>query len=326
MRSAAFFVTEKSASMNHSLLLPGWRLSHPTPEDLPAVTDLIAACDSADYGHADTTIEDMQADWRRAGFDPDQHAWLLWTPQGQLAGYTDYWLKDDELYISPNTAIHPGMREQVDELLFYRLAEEYASQQTPRPDWLRTASLLDRRSRMLENVGYQLTRVDWLMEVDLPEPPPPPTWPAGFRLRPFVMERDARSVHTLIQTAFRDLPNRREFSFDEWSKWIVQRADFDPSLCLTAVDPTGSICGTALCFDYPTGGWVRQLAVRKDCRGLGLGLAIIQHAFGEFYRRGKRSAGLVVDSQNPTGAPHLYLKVGMHPALKIITYKKTLDQ
>ena len=56
----------------------------------------------------------------------------------------------------------------------------------------------------------------------------------------------------------------------------------------------------------------------------GLGLALLHHAFGEFYRRGTYKVGLGVDSQNLTGATRLYERAGMHIARQYIGYEKEL--
>jgi ribosomal protein S18 acetylase RimI-like enzyme len=61
-------------------------------------------------------------------------------------------------------------------------------------------------------------------------------------------------------------------------------------------------------------GWIRSLGVRRRWRRKGLAMALLHHSFGEFYRRGKRSVGLGVDSENPTGATRLYERAGMHIA------------
>ena len=74
--------------MEYSLLPPGWILRSPSVDELPSIMDLIAACDQADFGAADTTIDNLQAEWQRPGFDLATNAWLLIAPDGKLAGYT----------------------------------------------------------------------------------------------------------------------------------------------------------------------------------------------------------------------------------------------
>jgi len=311
--------------MNNSFLLPGWAFRPPHHDDLLSVAALIAACDEADFGAADTTMDDLQAEWQRPGFDLSTNAWLLLAPDGRFAGYTDFFLRPDEVYISHNTCLHPAFRDQVNIVFFYRLGEEIARGHfTGKPGVLRTVSLLEERGALLESDGYHSTHVHWRMEIELDAPPPAPVWPDGFRLRPFDLTRDAHSVHETIQVAFRDLNNHPDQPFEDWKQFMLNRTDFDPALVLVA-EKDSQISGVAACFDYPTGGWVRQLAVKKEYRGRGLGMALLRQAFGEFYRRGKGSTGLVVDSQNPTGAPQFYLGAGMHPAAKIVTYQKPVQ-
>jgi mycothiol synthase len=53
---------------------------------------------------------------------------------------------------------------------------------------------------------------------------------------------------------------------------------------------------------------------------------LLQHSFGEFYKRGKRAAGLGVDAQNLTGALKLYEKAGMSVYRAYDTYEKTIRE
>ena len=71
-------------------------------------------------------------------------------------------------------------------------------------------------------------------------------------------------------------------------------------------------------------GYVNDLGVRRAWRKRGLGLAFLQHAFGEFYRRGYRKVGLGVDAQNLTGALNLYRKAGMHIHQQFDMYEKEI--
>jgi ribosomal protein S18 acetylase RimI-like enzyme len=64
--------------------------------------------------------------------------------------------------------------------------------------------------------------------------------------------------------------------------------------------------------------------VRKPWRRRGLGLALLQHAFTEFWRRGERTVALGVDAENPTGATRLYERAGMHVLFDAVVYEKPL--
>ena len=71
-------------------------------------------------------------------------------------------------------------------------------------------------------------------------------------------------------------------------------------------------------------GWVGTLAVRRPWRKKGLGLALLRHSFGEFYKRGMTTIGLGVDASNPTGATRLYQRAGMYVAGEFVMYEKEL--
>jgi ribosomal protein S18 acetylase RimI-like enzyme len=169
------------------------------------------------------------------------------------------------------------------------------------------------------------------MHIDLDAPPPLPAWPEGVALRTLRVGQDERAVMRAVRDAFRDhwgyveRPFEDEYNF--WQHHMFGDDDFDPTLCFLAMDGD-RIAGVSLCQlktdDDPEMGWVSTLGVLRPWRRRGLGLALLRHSFGQFYRRGKRRAGLGVDAQSLTGATRLYEKVGMHVARVYHTYEKEL--
>ena len=63
--------------------------------------------------------------------------------------------------------------------------------------------------------------------------------------------------------------------------------------------------------ETPEHGYVSSLGVRRPWRKRGLGLALLQHSFGEMKRRGMTRASLDVDAENLTGAV-APLRAGRH--------------
>ena len=82
---------------------------------------------------------------------------------------------------------------------------------------------------------------------------------------------------------------------------------FDANVWFLAVHD-GTIVAAALNWDE---GYVKDLVVRPDWRGRGLGKALMYQTFGEFKRRGLPRVTLKTDSNNPTDAWRLYERVGM---------------
>jgi hypothetical protein len=55
-----------------------------------------------------------------------------------------------------------------------------------------------------------------------------------------------------------------------------------------------------------------------------VGLALLHHSFGEFYRRGRPTIALGVDAQSLTGATRLYERAGMHAQRRYAMHRKEL--
>ena len=159
--------------------------------------------------------------------------------------------------------------------------------------------------------------------LDLDGPPPLPDWPDGVQVRTFDREADARAVHRLVQDAFADIGDQPRRSYEFWVETHLERSDFDPSLWFLATDG-GELVGANLAQSGPLGGYVAQLAVRRDQRGRGLGLALLRHGFSELHRRGVREVYLHVDSENRTGATRLYERAGMRVQHRSDSWMKTL--
>jgi ribosomal protein S18 acetylase RimI-like enzyme len=100
-------------------------------------------------------------------------------------------------------------------------------------------------------------------------------------------------------------------------------SSFDPSLWFLAWDGA-EIAGMALCTAQPDKGYIQTVAVRRAWRGRGLGLALLEAAFGTYYERGTRHIELSVDSESPTGAARLYERAGMYPSFTVVLYEKEI--
>lgn len=299
-----------------SVALPdGFVVRPPRPDEAEAVSELHCACDIADTGEPDWSLDDTHADWARLGFDLARDARVIVAPGGRLAAYTDVHARPDAVEIAVNTHLHPDFRRPDLEIALIDLAESLALKHAPLTlRWIASPE----RGRILEERGWQPVRWLWRMRRDLAGAPPEPDWPSGFTVRQMAPE-DEQATYAVIETAFQR-PDRAPVAFDEWRRYIVEREDFDRTLAFVAVRD-GEIAGAAMCliFDEMREGWVRQLAVGAKHRGLGLGRALLLHAFGEFYRRGMQRVGLGVHADNPS-ATKLYLGAGMYAQQKYIQY------
>jgi len=162
----------------------------------------------------------------------------------------------------------------------------------------------------------------WRMQIELQAPPPEPRWPAGVELRPFDKASHDRLVWQADAQAFSDHFGYTPGTFENWQLRVSGR-DKDGTLWFIAWDGD-QVAGYSLCRYRGGIGFVGALGVVRPWRRRGLGMALLQRSFGEFYRRGMPTIGLGVDSQNSTGATRLYERAGMHIASEFVLYEKEL--
>jgi mycothiol synthase len=314
-----------------TLALPdGFTIRAPTMDDAPAVTDLARACSIAQYGVAYETVEGLRGEWQWPGFSLATDAWVVISPQGQIVGYA-YLLFRGQVQYYALADVHPDYCGQgIGTYLLGRTETRVRERIPEAPAGARVvlrqfvSSVNDAKRRLLELAGYVPVQYDWMMEIELTEAPSPPQWPAGIAVRSFVPGQDDRAVHATQEEAFQDHRGHLAITFEQWHQHMQQRESFDPTLWFLAMDGV-EIAGESLCYILPNGlGEVENLAVRRPWRRQGLGMALLLHSFGEFYRRGIRKVSLGVDAQSLTGATRLYEKAGMHIVRQYARYEKEL--
>jgi len=301
-------------------LLAGYAARRPTTNDAEAVAKVMTI---ADEGAEKVSALDVAREWR--GLDVDNDVWLLEAEgdDAEVAAYAELLKKGDDHVASEGFVVPEhtgrGLGAALLELIEGR-ARELA------PSGRLTNGVLDSNRAaiaLLEQRGYHPIRHFFRMAVDLQEAPPEPQWPAGLEPRPFDRNQ-AEAFHDATEDAFAEEWGHARETFDQWR---TRRLD-DPGVSLDlwlAVFDQDEIAATLICDEHRYEmGWIASVGVRKPWRRRGLGLALIHHAFTEFWTRGQRTIGLGVDAQNPTGATRLYERAGMHQVFDAVVYEKQL--
>lgn len=170
--------------------------------------------------------------------------------------------------------------------------------------------------------GYRDIRHYFTMVIELDEASTP-TWPDGIR-GDTIRYEEARAFKDAVDEAFQDEWGWQPMEYEEWKRLRLDAPEADISLWFVARDGD-EIAATARCDAARWGGgWVGAIGVRPQWRRRGLGLALLQHAFAEFHRRGERTVRLGVDTQNPTGATRLYERAGMRVESEEIMFERKL--
>lgn len=297
--------------------------------DLDAVVALIATKDVADLGEADDPASirlDIEGDWRRLGDDFGRNAWVA-VDAGAVVGYADV-LADRPVWglLNPNGGVLPGYRRRGIGTRLLELAEKRVREFDPPPERLRTVvpGGTAESIAFLRRRGFEKSSRSWEMTIDLDGEPLPADWPGSLSVRTFRRGEQNQALFRLVNDAFSDNEGYEGQTFERWASFMLG-PERDPELYFVVEDEQSELVGCALCPWYPDTGWIQQVAVRRDHRGRGLGMALLRHAFGELYRRGQRRVGLTVDSWNSTGAKRLYERTGMRVTLEHVKLEKPLS-
>jgi mycothiol synthase len=304
--------------------------------DLEAVTELTNICFKHDGLPWHVSNEEQESEWRYPTFDPENECTLVFNTDGKLIAY-GYNEKSSATRArgQGDCAVHPEYRGQGIGTRLIRegdsafLAEVGKEFDTETPIYVHrwAANQEPTAIALFEAEGYKLVRHFYTMRIELKEPMQAPTMPEGFELRPFDIERDARTVHQAQQEAFRDHWGYvQDIEYEIW-KHRFEEPHFQADMWHIAW--TGNeVAGVSMCNPAGEGrdevAWVGALGVRREYRNRGLAKALLLHSFYDAQQRGFEAMELGVDALNPTGALGLYERAGMHTSLIHSSYRKVL--
>jgi len=313
-------------------LLQGFSVRPATMDDLQSVYDLLVFCERAEFDTPDYApdyvIEDLQTQWTASNYDLEKNTWMISAADGSLVGYADVDTIGNRVLINPNSCVHPDYTGRGIGSYLLQVAEARAYELIPTGAFpLETfISYKNKAARnLLEQLGFAEVRHMWRMDIKLDAPPTAPQWPDGITVRTLIPGKDEHTFHAIVEEAFSDLDHFAPMAFEDWEDSFIKRDDFKPDLWHLAMDGNEA-AGCIISYLNGDAGWISYVAVRRPWRHKGLALAMLHHAFGDFYRRGIRQVGLNVDSQNATGATRLYTRAGMYMYHQFDTYEKTLRE
>ncbi len=298
----------------HPAVPAGYLLRPVSLADAEGITRLKRAAEVARHGDSDITIEHVREEWALPRLDLARDIWVIEDASGAIAGYGFCWVESLPVIVVAEQTVHPehrghGLSELLLDLAEARAAELAAAAGAAGSLDVWTAEGDLSRRGLYERHGFALIRTFLRLGRDLADPIEPPAWPTGVEARTFRRDRDEAAVHAAGEEAFRDHFRPTEMDLQEWLDFRFVRGDLDLGLWLVAWDGD-EVTGYVLCFETPVGGYVDELCVRRPWRGRGLGRALLLAACAELRQRGRPLAYLGVDSENPTGAMHLYGSAG----------------
>jgi GNAT superfamily N-acetyltransferase len=284
--------------------------------------------------------EDLAREFRfQKDFDPARDV-LIAELDTQVVGWSRVWQSEDpaglQLYnhfVDLLPALYgKGVRNMILRYNERRLREIAREHPTPRPrlfqstasdpeqDWI---SVLKSEGYAVYRYGYQMIRpnLDDVPDMPLPE---------RVEIRP-VESMHYRKIIDAWNEACKDMRGQIPIS-DEDFKSFQESPIFDQTLWQIAWH-RDEVVGTTLNWinskenmEYRRKrGSVELISVRRQWRGKGIAKALIARSLNLLKSRGMTEAALGVDAENPSGALHLYLKMGFEIRKRGGIYRKPMD-
>ncbi len=148
--------------------------------------------------------------------------------------------------------------------------------------------------------------------------------PDGITMRLGAPEGDEVIAYQVLDEAFRDHFGYEPSEQQEWLQEFRGMPGYDPSLIVLAFEGEEPV-GVSVSMAADDGvGWVGDLGVLGPWRRRGVGRALLTRSFAELAARGHHEVRLGVDTENTTGATHLYAGVGMTVRRRYDLYEKLL--
>ena len=165
---------------------------------------------------------------------------------------------------------------------------------------------------LFEARGYREVRRFYEMAIELTEEPSEPVLPPGLVVDE-LHDAEYEAFYETLNEAFAEHWEWHPQPYEEWLELRQgQHRDEHGPVWFVVRDGDELAAVTRNYASVAGGGYVGAIGVRPPWRGRGLGKALLQRTFAEFWRRGTTRVTLDVDSQNETGAVRLYERVGMH--------------
>jgi mycothiol synthase len=283
-------------------------------DDAAEVTELMAECEAVDLGEVMIELADIVGDWQRPSFDLAADTVGVYE-EGRLLGYAEvYRARRAEVYVRP-AARDRGIGTALLRWTWQRVRAaggELVGQTVPE----RNAGAV----ALLRAHGYEPLWTSWVLALPAGTRVAEVALADGYAVRAY-RDGEQEAVYRMIEDAFAEWPDRDPTAYPDWAAGVLARPGFEPWHLLVAVhgDDIVGACHLIMSGD---GGWVNQIAVRREHRGRGLGQALLRAAFTAAADRGAQRFELNTDSR--TGALGLYRHVGMTVTSTFVHYAKRL--
>jgi ribosomal protein S18 acetylase RimI-like enzyme len=295
----------------------GYVLRHPTPRDAPAVAEVVTACDVADFGEPDFTLDDLLDDWQRPRFEPACDAWCVTGPTGRVVGYAFCWEAEPARALEADAFVLPeyagrGLGSTLCDLVERRAGGVATAAGAAVTLTLPCPAPNASKRVLLERRGFEHRSSTLRLRIDLrgsrPRRPEPPE---EVTIRAFRPADDAEALRGILAEAFATHHRFSPRRLDEWLHLRLLHPAFDPALWRVA-EHRGEVVGAVLVYDVGRTGYLSSVAVQEAWRRRGVGQALLGEAFAALEGRGQMRVVVTVEAAGAPETVRLYEAAGMH--------------
>lgn len=311
-------------------------------QDYPAIVNVLEGCKEADQFELTTTVEGVARSFKHLD-NCDPYKDMLFAEMNEsVIGYTQVWWREEPdgtrnyIHYAPLLPEWRGKGIRRNMLLFNeRRAREIAAEHPEGKPRFFQAWADDTEVHwisLLIREHYKPVRYYFLMIRSLLEPIPDLPLPEGLHIRP-VKPDDCWTVWRAADEALQDHWGGSDLTDEILKEWM-ERPTFSPGLWVVAWDTSNDqVVGVVLSSidEEENQEYSRKRAhmgpigVRRPYRRKGLASVLIAQSFKVLKDFGITEAALSADSENPTGALHLYEKMGFSTEKQFTTYCKPMD-
>jgi len=283
--------------------------------DAPAVAELVNREEEACYGRPGRVTGDdilMFQQWNKEGW--------VWEDGGRLVATATFGVHGEAANIRGIVAERGrGLGTEI-----LARGEEFARSEGVKKILTGAAEPNAAARALFESRGYREVRRFYEMAIELTEEPRVPELPDGLVVDE-LQDGEERAFYDALNEAFADHWEWHPTPFDEWlEKRKGQHHDEHGPVWFVIRDGDELAAVTRNDVQLAGGGYVGAIGVRPAWRGKGLAKVLLYRTFAEFWRRGTTRVALDVDTQNETGATHLYERVGMKVETCGVAFEKAL--
>jgi mycothiol synthase len=301
------------------------------PADASAVAALVNLVDVCAGGGAVTAPGDIEARVAALMLDPDVDTLLAFAPGGSLvAAGLNLHPPAGGFRLDATGGVHPAwrgrgfgrtlLRWQLD-----RAARAYRAAAADRPWEVRTGAIVGDEPTVRLFARFGLSPVhQWLRMTARPGSAPPVNLPVGLRVGPYAPQHEEQ-LHAAHSESFAEHWRYQSRGRDAWATLTVRATHFARELSPMAFDGT-ELAGYLLAYRLvdPDRVVFGQCGVRKPWRRQRLAAALVSRALATAAEAGARTAALITDAENASGAVSLAARLGFTEECRSTTYAVTL--